>query len=319
MVNHTDLAALEEKYQKIMAKFTYQGKEPEAKERLRHLFHNQMTFVSGLTPERADWNAWMEDCIQKEDWPGLCRVLNQVSKSAMMPVIYGGYNYERNFHCMLLCFTCGNIQAMDRILPPALTQVKNYNEPLFPVAAHLLIGLWYKDKAVLEWAVPQAEEFLTGKKANQFGKAMVSFLLDLAREDMVRGSEDLLAVCKGYLKDKRPMLGIWPFCVYAHGLYCLAQLLLPEEVFRTLDVPKDKSFLPEFAKWRREHPDPDRSLWFRYPESMALLDRIYEAPPAKLVLMPPAPGDKKQLWLAHGVKWVDNYVDELWEMGVGRE
>ena len=88
MVVHTDLAALKEKYQKIMAKFTCQGKESEAKERLRHLFHNQMTFVSSLAPEPEDWNAWTEECIQKGDWPGLCRVLNQVSKSAMMPVIF---------------------------------------------------------------------------------------------------------------------------------------------------------------------------------------------------------------------------------------
>ena len=75
-----------------------------------------------------------------------------------------------------------------------------------------------------------------------------------------------------------PQLGFWPLCVYAHGLYVLAQLLLPEETFRKLELPKDKSFLPEFAKWRRENPDPDRSLWFRYPPGMALLDAIYEAP-----------------------------------------
>lgn len=83
----TDLEALQEKYQKIMAKFTYQGKEPEAKERLRYLFHNQMTFVSSLAPGAEDWNAWTEECIQNADWPGLCRVINQRNKSAMMPNI----------------------------------------------------------------------------------------------------------------------------------------------------------------------------------------------------------------------------------------
>lgn len=97
----TDPALLREKYQKVMAKFTYQGREPEAKERLRFLFHNQWTSVSSLSPEPADWNAWTEGCIQNADWPGLCRVINQRIKSGMMPVIYGGYNYERNIHCML--------------------------------------------------------------------------------------------------------------------------------------------------------------------------------------------------------------------------
>lgn len=314
----TDLAALQEKYQKIMAKFTYRGKEPEAKERLRHLFHNQMTFVSSLAPEPEDWNAWTEKCIQDANWPGLCRVINQRSKSAMMPVIYGGYTYEKNFHCALECLLCGNMQAIERILPPELAQVKNSYDPFFPTAAHVLIGLWYKDEAVLEWAVSDAERFLEGKKPNLLAKAMVSFLLDLISGDMDKGSGDLLDVCKGLPKEKRPMLGIRPFCTYAHGLYCLAQLLLPEHTFQALKMPEYKNFLPDFAQWRREHCDPDRSLWFRYPEGMELFNEIYSAPPARLVLMPPAPNDKKQEWFAHGIKWVDGYVDELWDLGIGQ-
>lgn len=315
----TDLAVLREKYQKIMAKFTYQGKEPESKERLRYLFHNQMTFVSSLAPEPEDWNAWTEECIQKEDWPGLCRVINQRSKSAMMPVIYGGYTYEKNVHCALECLLCGNISAIERILPPVLARVKNYNNPFFPAAAHVLMGLWYRDEALLAWAVPNGERFLEGKKPNQLERAMVSFLLNLAKGDVNGAGEDLLAVCKGYPKEKRPVLGIRPFCTYAHGLYCLAQLLLPEDAFQTLKIPVYKNFLPDFALWRRECSRPELSLWFHYPKDMELLDHIYEAPPARLVLKPPAPDDKKQEWFAHGVKWVDGYVDELWDMGIGQE
>lgn len=315
----TDSAILQEKYQKIMAKFIYQGREPEAKERLRHLFCNQMTFVSALAPEPEDCNTWTEECIQKEDWDGLCRIINQRVKSAMMPVIYGGYNYEKNIHCVLECLLCGNVQVVERILPLDLALVKNCLNPFFPAAAHVLIGLWYKDEAVLEWAVPDAERFLEGKKPNLLEKAMVSFLLDLVSGNMEKGSEDLLAVCKGYPKDKRPVLGIRPFCTYAHGLYCLAQLLLPKSTFQTLKMPEYKNFLPDFALWRQENHDLDLSLWFRYPEGMELFNDIYSAPPAKLVLMPPAPDDKKQEWFAHGVKWVNNYVDELWDMGIGQE
>ena len=312
-------AILREKYQKIMEKFTYQGREPEAKERLRFLFHNQIAFVSSLAPEPQVWNAWTEECIQKEDWPGLCRVVHQRSKSAMMPVIYGGYNYKKNVHCALECFLCGNVQAVERILPRELAQVKNCNDPFFPAAAHVLIGLWYQDAAVLEWAVPDAEQFLKRKKSTLLEKGMVAFLLDLVSGDMEQGSEDLLAVCKGYTRDRKYVLGSRPFCTFAHGLYCLAQLLLPEESFQALKLPKYKNFLPAFALWRREHPDPDRSLWFCYPEDLALLNRIYEAPPARLVLREPDPEDKKQEWFAHGVKWTDGYVDELWDMGIGRE
>lgn len=314
----TDLVALEETYRKIMAKFTDPGREPEAKARLRHLFHNQMTFVSSLAPEPEDWNDWTRECVDREDWPGLCRVMNQRGKSAMMPVIYGGYNYEKNLHCVLECLVCGNIGAVERILPPELARVKNCHNPFFPAAAHLFIGLWYRDRAVLEWAVPAAQEFLTLKKPNRLEKSMVSFLLALAAGDADRCSQALLETCKAYPKDKRPVLGVRPFCTFAHGLYCLAGLLLPEEQFRALAMPKDKNFLPAFARWRQEHPRPDLALWFRYPEGMALLNDIYAAPPPRLVLKAPDPGDRKQEWFAHGVKWVDNYVDELWEMGVGR-
>ena len=284
-----------------------------------HLFHNQMTFVSSLAPEPEDWNDWTKACIQKEDWPGLCRVVNQRSKSAMMPVIYGGYNYEKNVHCALECLLCGNIPAIEYILPLDLSQVKNYNNPFFPAAAHVFLGLWYRDEALLNQAVPDAERFLEGKKPNQLERAMVSFLLNLAKGDAGGATGDLLAVCRGYPKDKRPVLGVRPFCTYAHGLYCLAQLIWPEDKFRAIELPKYKNFLSAFALWRRENPTPDLSLWFHYPEGMELFDRIYDAPPARLVLRPPTAEDKKQEWSAHGVKWVDGYVDELWNMGVGRE
>lgn len=319
-----DPTPLREKYRAVMKKFAYTGKEPEEKEQLRHLFHNQTYFVSALSPEPGEWNAWMEACIEREDWAGLCRVMNQRGKGGMMPVIYGGYNHEKNFHCMLECFACGNIAAMERILPPDLAKVKNCNLPFFPIAAHLLIGLWYGDAAVTEWAVPDAEQFLTKKKSSLLEKAMVSFLLDLVNGDMAKGSEDLLAVCKGYSRDQKYVLGVRPFCTLAHGLYCLAQLLLPEETFRTLEMPEYKNFLTEFALWRLAHPAPDRSLWFRYPPDLEVLNGIYEAPPARLVLWQPnldsahIKPKERQNWYTHGVKWADDYVEELWNMGVGR-
>lgn len=204
-------------------------------------------------------------------------------------------------------------------MPLELAQVKNCNDPFFPAAAHVLIGLWYKDEAALGWAVPDAERFLERKKSTLLEKAMVSFLLDLVSGDMAKGSDDLLAVCKGYSRDQKYVLGVRPFCTLAHGLYCLAQILLPTDTFQALKMPKHKNFLAEFALWRREHPSPDLSLWLRYPEDLELFNGIYEAPPARLVLRAPAPDDKKQEWFAHGVKWVDNYVDELWDMGVGEE
>lgn len=316
---------IREKYQKAMDRFTYTGKEPQAKERLRHLYSNQFINLHSMAPEPQDWTVWMEECIQNADWPGLCRIINQRSKLDMLPCIYGSYTYEKNFYCMLECFVCGNVQFMERLLPLELLNVKNFYQPIFPVAAHLLVGLWHKDEAVLEWAATEAEQFVGRKKTTMLERAVVNFLLDLARDDIEKASEDLLAVCKGYPKDKKYVLGVRPFCTYAHGLYCLAQILLPAADFQALAMPKYKNFLVDFAMWRREHTNPDCSLWFKYPEDLDVLNKIFEAPPAQLVMSQPFldnPNTKpkeRQDWLADGMKWVNNHIDELWEMGVGQE
>ena len=163
-----------------MEGFIYEGKEPEAKERLRYLFHNQRIYVSSISPDPGDWNVWTEECIQNANWSGLCQIIAQRGKSDMMPVIYGSHLHESNFHCMMECFACGNIQAMERILPPELAQVNTCHQPFFLAASHILIGLWYKDDAVLEWAIPNAEQFLKKKKSTLLEKSMTAFLLDLA-------------------------------------------------------------------------------------------------------------------------------------------
>ena len=76
--------------------------------------------------------------------------------------------FEKNVHCVLESFLRGNVQAMERILPLQLARVKNCNNAFFPAAAHVLIGLWYRDGAILEWAVPDAERFMAGKKTPPF-------------------------------------------------------------------------------------------------------------------------------------------------------
>lgn len=44
-------ALLRKNYQKVMDRFVYQGKESEAKERLRYLLSNQLVHISYFSPE----------------------------------------------------------------------------------------------------------------------------------------------------------------------------------------------------------------------------------------------------------------------------
>lgn len=318
--NYSNLLRAE--YKKIMEEFVPDGKEPEDKERFRYLV--KMMGFSRLHVDYEHMNVWIEDCFRDEDWTGLCRLLNQRFKGSVMPCIYGGYNYEKNMLCVLEAFACGNFCAMEQILPLELAKVKNANNMFFPAAVHVLLGLWYRDESVLEWAVPAAEHFLEQKKPSMFEKAIVAFLLDLQARNMEKGTQDLLAVCKSYSKDKKYILGVRPFCTFAHGLYCLAQYLLPKDTFEALQMPEYKNFATNFALWRREHTNPDLSLYFRYPEDMKWVNEIYEAPPAKLILWQPflnsanAKPRQREEWMAHGVKWVNNFADTLWDGGLGK-
>lgn len=89
-------------------------------------------------------------------------------------------------------------------------------------------------------------------------------------------------------------------------------------------MPEHKEFITGFAKWRRECPGPDLSLYFRYPEEMKWVNEIMEAPCARLALHqislndPNVKPKQRADWSAHGVKWVNDFADELWDAGLGR-
>lgn len=319
-----------EKYHKVMEGFSPVGKEPEEKERLRYLVKmmglHELTLMNEDIMERIEnpdmkncITEWMEECIQKKDWAGLCRLMNQRFKEDTLPSIYGGYTYENHLLSALEAFACGNPHAAERLLPMTLAEVMNGNEPYFLAGTHLLLGIMSGDGALLARAVPEAEDFLQKKRANKFEKALIAFLLDLHVRDMEKASEDLLAVCKGYAGDKKNVLGVRPFCTFAHGLYVLAENILPEEYFVLLEPPRYKNFLTEFAAWMRGHKTPELSPFICYPEDIAWVNEIYEAAPARLVLWQPnldSPNVKQAErgnWSAHGIQWVNQFVDEIWE------
>ena len=129
----------------------------------------------------------------------------------------------------------------------------------------------------------------------------------------------MLAVCKNYQR----YFGITPFGVYAHGLYAFARLVLPEEKFEQLQMPENNVFLPDYAKWLMENPEPDLSLYYRYPDDMKWVNEIMEAPCAELVMRqfklnnPNVKPKERADWSADGVNWVNNFADTLWNAGVG--
>lgn len=321
IIEEKDLELMRKNYEREVERFKPFGAAPEEQERFRHLVKVTGFITFHLDPKY--WNAWTQDCIEDKDWAALCRITNQRFKSAALPNIYGGYHHEHSSWLVLEGAACGNVAHIPRILPPELAKVKNYLNPFAPVASHLMIGLWYQDKATLAEGVSMGEHFLMQKKPALLEKTIVAFLMDLQTQDMEKASQDLLEVCKNYRKFHRFPFGIRPFGVYAHGLYAFARLVLPEEKFAQLQMPEHDIFLPDYAKWLIENPEPDLSLYYRYPDDMKWVNEIMEAPCAKLVIHqfnlnnPNIKPRERADWSADGVNWVNNFADTLWNAGVG--
>lgn len=307
------LEKIRNEYQQVMEQFA--GEEQEEKERFRYLAKT-MGYHSRL---RLDYNRWIEDCLNKKDWPGLCRLIEQEVKYDLIPCIYGGYTHEAYIESTLEAFACGDTYTITAALPYKMGNIKNCNRAFYLAASNLLTALWYRDEEQIKDAVLAGEKFAARKTIPQWERAVVSFLIDLHTMDMEKASKDLLDVCKSYLRLKSPMHPTRPLCISAHGLYCLSQLLLPEESFLSLAMPEYKNFSKEFAFWRREHLEPDLTPYFQYPSELDWLNCIYQIPPTKLLLHqlqidnPAIPPKNREDWTSDGVKMQKAFVEEVWE------
>lgn len=219
------LEKIRNEYQQIMEKF--EGEEQEEKERFRHLAKT-MGHHSRL---RLDYNRWMEDCLNKKDWLGLCRLIEQEVKYDLIPCIYGGYTHESHIESTLEAFACGDTYTITAALPYKMGDIKNCYRPFYLAASNLLTALWYRGEEQIKAAVLAGEKFAARKTVSQWERATVSFLMDLHIMDMEKASKDLLDVCKGYLRLKNTP--IRPFCISAHDFIawrsfcCRKRLFLP--------------------------------------------------------------------------------------------
>ena len=72
---------------------------------------------------------------------------------------------------MLYALAVGNMKTLDLLIPHKTEQVTHIY-PTFRPATDMLIGLWRKDGSVLDYAVPRAKKFVSGKRP-QWDRATV--------------------------------------------------------------------------------------------------------------------------------------------------
>ena len=170
---------------------------------------------------------------------------------------------------------------MERILPSELGLTHN-GYPFYVVMSNLLSAMWYRDEMLLPKAIDAAEKFV-GTKKPQWECSGVAFLLSLHKEDAEEMGKHLQYLSSGYMRADFSK-SMKQLCVPAHGLYCLAKILLPSEVFQQLKMPEHKSFSQGFAKWRNENSQPRLNVYVEYPAPLEILNQIYMAPVAKSII-----------------------------------
>ncbi|WP_060209940.1 hypothetical protein [Sporosarcina koreensis] len=233
---------------------------------------------------KTNYDSWLDECFLHQDWQKWNDLIFQQMRHNLLPGSSGGYDHCRNFLHILEAFACGDYETMERILSSELGLTKN-GYPFYVVMSNLLIAMWYQDETLLPKAIEAAEKFV-GTKKPQWECSGVAFLLSLHKEDAEEMGEHLQNFCSGYMRADFSK-AIKQLCVPAHGLYCLAKIILPSEVFQQIKMPEHKNFSQGFAKWRNDNSQPRLNVYFEYPEPLEILNQIYMAPVAKSIISQP--------------------------------
>jgi len=100
------------------------------------------------------------------------------------------------------------------------------------------------------------------------------------------------------------------FFALAHGLYALARLILPFEVFEQISLPTAKNFSRFYAKGLLNAKQVQPKLYFRFPSEFRIFNEILSVPPAKTVLTQLYFPRSKAFYLDHDTM-VENLADEI--------
>lgn len=207
------------------------------------------------------------ECLRKvlidKDWNRLNNLIYQENCFRSLCALMNGDTHYWAFLDMLYALAAGNMKTLDLLIPHKTEQVTHIY-PTFRPATDMLIGLWRKDGSVLDYAVPRAKKFVSGKRP-QWDRATVAYLLAIYDKNPEEAGVQLELLCKGAMRSDFDADTDKLLFVPAHGLYQLAACLWNEKLFRQLPMPNHKIFSKEYAIWRntqKVHP----KLFAEYPE-----------------------------------------------------
>ena len=226
----------------------------------------------------CDFEDTFNDLLSCKDWQGLNNYFYQHNRLDIFPTYVpvddppGGY-----FFHVLRAIAVGDDKSVEHLFP-ADRNLKKYVElgkgghPLHRGEV-LLAGIWYQDSTLLDYAIPKAKKYVTGKWP-KCDIATIAYLLALQERDVEKASEHLENACKILHTDFSPVEK--KVFVPAHGLYRLAARVLDENEFQKLSMPEYKTFSKEYANWCNSNQNPPQ-LCVRFPEPVSFLNDMLVA------------------------------------------
>ncbi len=124
------------------------------------------------------------------------------------------------------------------------------------ISCNLIISMFHKKQDWLEKSIFNAEKYLT-QKIGIFDKAVINYLVSLAKSNIEEASNWLFEISKLYKKAnflhnfKNPFYKI--FGLFIHGLHNFAYHTLPKSLFEKIEVPNHTVFWSEFSQYQKEN------------------------------------------------------------------
>ena len=108
---------------------------------------------------------YLEGLLNDKDWDRLNNLIYQENCVKSLSSLMNTDTESRYwaFLEMLEALAVGNIKTLELLLPNKIENVTHIF-PLYRPATNMLIGLWRKDNSVLDYAVPRAKKFVSGKR-----------------------------------------------------------------------------------------------------------------------------------------------------------
>ncbi|MGB4811818.1 MAG: hypothetical protein WBP13_04975 [Methylophilaceae bacterium] len=243
--------------------------------------------------------------FQKLDYALLNNVLYQTSRQALLS---SGMTASGSDHCNLLldaitAFACNDFEVIKYFFPKKLRHSKGtyYTE----VSVNLLKVLYYQENELKDKALKKAEIFLEAKRS-LWEKYVVLYFISLINQNEEEATRCLQELCSAYQKIGYPMSKLDKcFAAEVHGLYRFARII-DENLFNKITQPKHACFSEAFELWQKANHFPKGQLFYRHPEEMDYMNKIFEAELPTVALHNPY-SDKRE------VKDVEKFAIDLTE------